>query len=285
MRRNKNQHILNSSLSNKGYTIVETLIFLAVTGVLFASAMLVVGGQQRKTEFHTGIREIESQLIDIMNDVSTGLYNNTGNFTCSTASSTTNPPTISLGSAPEQGTNAECIFVGRAIQFAPNGTDNEELGIYTLFGRRQVGLPTSGTDVRTLAEAAPDVPTFDQADATLELPYGIKIMSVSYISGLAQERGTIAFTNRFAGNAGSGGITGSQDIDIIAIAGTSLNQTKPAAKNNIRTNITAATSALNPNSGITLCFKSGGTDQHGKILIGGSGRQINTALTIGTGDC
>ncbi len=283
MRRNKNLYIPFSHDGSGGYTIIETLIFLGVTGALFVSAMLIVGGQQRKSEFSTGIRDIESQIIDIMNDVSTGLYENTGNFSCSTASSPTNPPVISSGLTSEQGTNSQCTYVGRALQFAPQGSNNEQIGIYTLVGRRQVGIVGSARDVRTLAEAAPNI--LDQADTTLDLPYGIKIMSVSYNDGTVQNRGMVTLTSRFAGNSGSGGITGTQDIDITAINGSGLNDVVPAAKNNVRININNTLSARNPASGITLCFNSGGTNQHGKIVIGGSGKQANTTLIIGTGVC
>jgi hypothetical protein len=261
-----------------GYTVVETMIFLAVSGAMFLSAMLFMGGQQRKNELATGIRDVQSQLIDIMNDVSTGFYNNSGTFQCQ-ASGSSGKPTITAGSG-EQGTNAGCTFVGKVIQFAPSdaGYGESTAQLYTLVGRRQTGTP--GVDVRTIGEADPTI--LGQSDATVVLPYGIKIKRITYTGG-SGTAGSLAFVSRFAQNSGSGGITGTQDIDLIPVSGTILGQLISEGKNQIETVL--ATSSRNPASGVSLCFDSGGTDQHADLLIGGPGRQISTQLTISSGGC
>lgn len=271
MWRNKNLRLNN----NLGYTIIETMIFLAVTSAMFIMAMLFLSGQQSKNEFSTGIRDIQSRLSDVINDASTGYYNNSGNFVCDTTSP--GVPNISPGTA-DQGSNADCIFLGRAIQFDSSESGNETLELYTLVARRLDS--TTGADVRDLAQAAPKV--LDEADAELTLPYGITIASVSYAGGPINT-GTIAFVSRLAGNTGSGGITGTQDIDLIGITGTVFGQSQIDAKNAIQAGI--AGSPRNPSSGITLCFNSGGTNQHGIIQLGGSNRQNSISLTIESGLC
>ncbi|HSX44369.1 MAG TPA: hypothetical protein VLE69_03715, partial [Candidatus Saccharimonadales bacterium] len=65
-----------------GFTIVETMIVLAVTGFMFFSAMLFISGQQAKTEFTQAAHETEAKINDVLNDVSTGVYNNKGDFRC-----------------------------------------------------------------------------------------------------------------------------------------------------------------------------------------------------------
>lgn len=264
-----------------GYTIAEAMIFLAVTAAMFIIAMSFLAGQQGRNEFNIGIREIQTQLNDIINDVSTGLYTNTPDFNCEVTNPTGPPQIIDPPTGPilEQGANAECTYVGNVMQFWSHENGDKVIELYTLVGRRQTGSP--GTDVRTLAEAEPVV--LDKANATVRLPNGISIKRITYqnISPIAV--GSIGFVNRFAQNSGSGGITGTQDVDVIPVNGTSLNQLRADAKLAINSALT--TSDVNPNDGIKLCFNSGGTNQHAVIVLGSLGRQINTTLTINSGPC
>lgn len=281
MRGNKNYRPVFRS-SGEGYTIVESMIFLAITGAILVSAMLLIGGQQRKSEFNTGIRDIQSQISDILNDVSTGFYNSPTGIVCDTTAP--GSPATSTGGSVELGGNADCIFVGKVIQFASSDNGEESAEVYSLIGRRQ---KEDKTDVRTLADAAPKV--LDEADTVLRLPYGIKVRNLKYTDGgtTYDVVGSIGLTSRFAGNAGSGGIEGTQVIDLIAINGTELlTQSKSSAKTSIQQNIADTTyGGYNPDAGIIICFESGGTNQVGEITIGGAGREAGATLTIRDGVC
>jgi hypothetical protein len=271
MRSNKNIHQAVSP-SNEGYTIVESMIFLAVTGAILVSAMLLIGGQQRKSEFNTGIRDIHSQLTDIVNDVSTGYYNNpTTGLTC--------PYTSRVST--ELGGNADCVFVAKAIQFASQENGDESAEVYSLIGRRQ---KPDRTDIRSLRDAEPVI--LNEADTTLRLPYGIRVVSVTYTAGGTNYPvGSVGLSSKFTGNLGSGGIEGTQNIDLIPITGTTLGQSKAdnASKTAIEQNIMDE-SFYNPDGGVTICFRSGGTNQFAKIKLGGQGRQNSVSLEI-TGSC
>lgn len=67
---------------NQGYTIIETIIFLAVTGAVFASTITIVSGQQARTEFTQAVRDVQTRIQDISNDVTTGFYHNPGTLRC-----------------------------------------------------------------------------------------------------------------------------------------------------------------------------------------------------------
>lgn len=270
-----------------GYTVVESMMFLAVSASMILLAMLFLGGQQRKNEFAVGIREIESQMIDIMNDVSTGFYNDTLKFNCAvTVENTSGKPLLTDLNAedkPNQGINSECTFVGRAIQFAPD-SDFNSFVVHPLVGRRQIGAGSKATDVRTVAQANPAI--FGSAGVIRKLPYGIQVRSITYGAGL--KSGSIAFVSEFAGNSGSGGITGTQDISLIAIKNTTLPQPKTTAESTIISQIVPSSideNTFNPDSGIKICFDSGGTNQHAVLLLGGPDRQFSTNLTIGSEKC
>ena len=57
-----------------GFTIVETMIVLAVSGALFTSAIFFIGGRQQKAEFTASVRNFETSINDIANDVSDGYF-------------------------------------------------------------------------------------------------------------------------------------------------------------------------------------------------------------------
>src|SRR6266511_2117091 len=105
----------------RGFTVVETLIVLAVTGGLFVAIAATLSGRQNRTQFTQAIQEIQSQIQQVVNDVGSGYFPSTNNFSCS---ATLAGPSIATGSA-EQGSNAGCVFIGKAIQFGVAGTDPE----------------------------------------------------------------------------------------------------------------------------------------------------------------
>lgn len=273
----------------QGYTIVEVMIFLAVTGVTLLSAMALLNGQQRKTEFSQAIRDAESQIQDVINDVSTGYYTNTGDFVCSVGAGGVN---ISTGTN-NQGTNKDCIFVGRIIQFAPDG-NTDTMKVYTSVGRRQVNTGGTFQEVTNLTEAAPRViaptrgsPNIPDATQTLTLKYGLTASKAYYLNGSTQTGvGAVGFFTTFAqygGATGSELASGSQNLNLVPVAGTNLGQSSQsaAAEMNTVTNL----APLNPASGVVVCFQSGGTDQYGMITIGGDNRRLSTKLDIGNGTC
>lgn len=137
---------------SRGYTIVETMIFLAVSGAMFVSAMALVNGRQARTEFTTTVRNFEAVLADIANDVSNGYYTNaTENakqLSCSATSTNIdniNPPVIITSTTTnKQGTNTGCLFIGKAVQFGAEG-DKERFTTLTLVGRQyEGGNPSNG---------------------------------------------------------------------------------------------------------------------------------------------
>lgn len=140
------------SSRNQGYTIIETIIFLAVTGAVFASTIGIISGQQARTEFTQAVRDVQTRLQDISNDVSTGFYHNTGTLKCH---KTPGGPQITPSPGTDtQGTNEDCIFLGRALQFAPtSGTDPEKINVYNVVGLRKIAGGTQ--EVQNFSQAKP----------------------------------------------------------------------------------------------------------------------------------
>lgn len=97
---------------NKGFTIVEVIMFLAVSGFIFVIAAIGMSGQLSKAESKDAINQLESTIRGTLNDVSNGYYpefNNTS-FDCERNLN---------GSSDTRGEVQNCFFAGKSITFGP----------------------------------------------------------------------------------------------------------------------------------------------------------------------
>lgn len=267
--------------SSRGFTMVETVIFLAVSSALFVSAMLLMSGQQAKTEFRQAIGEVQSRVDDVANDVSTGYYATNDDVTCRIDAGA---PKVENGAA-EKGTNNDCIFLGRAVQFGTD-TDNTVINIYNIVGRRLDSVTQK--PVTTLSEAVATL-MGNQYD-TSTMPSGLTVYNAFYkadpdaasipinISGFVFASSLASF------NAATGSIaSGNSTVDVIAIPGsiyTSPTGFGSAVNTGLQSN--PSTVVKNPGGGVGVCLDSGGTDQH-IILRIGVGGDLASTLTIKNG--
>lgn len=227
-----------------GYTIVETMIFLAVSGFLFASAMLLVGGQQKNTEFTTTVRDFDSKLQSVINNVSNGYYNNTGSTSC-TVSGGVITVTANGGTA---GTNQDCTFVGQYISLKPSKT---AFTVTSYVGLRRVGPPMR--EVQSLAEANPTPFTDTAQDYNLS---GGVTASMKIVGG--GDIDTLKITNTFSQYGGGGDLaSGNSRVELHAY------------------NSALNTDVINPASGVQICLVR--DDQVGVILLNTG----STEVTIG----
>ena len=100
-----------------GYTIIEVLVFLSVSGALLVAAGALISGRQERTLFSDGINDMTLQLQDTLNDVSTGLYSTNGSVRCE---ATAGGEIAVQPSGGQQGTSTNCIFSGKLINFPAN---------------------------------------------------------------------------------------------------------------------------------------------------------------------
>lgn len=262
----------------EGYTIVEVLIFLAASGAFFVMAMSLFGGQQGKTEFTNAVRDFESQLLDISNDVSTGYYNSSEDFSCG-INVATNLPEISDTDAA-LGTNQDCTFVGKVINLGEGSpADPKIFKIYTVVGRRL--KVNSSSPATTYAEAMP-VASAGASGALIEtrtFDNAMTVLSATYDKGGFSTPAGLGFFNSFGVPRVGQQSTGKTSYDLVPIenlAGRGQNGVI------IRINDQANHASANPASGIRICLKSGTSDQHALIILGGSGRTSGSVATIGS---
>jgi hypothetical protein len=301
--------------NRRGFTVVETMIFLAVSAALFIAAVRLIGTQQRRAEFTYGIQEFSSQMRDVVNDVSTGYYDYRGNLSCT--ANATGPPILAGGGAKStQGENEGCIFIGRVIQFAPDdyGADFEGYRIFTVAGRRVVEVGGSRKETTNLMESR-TVPLAQKygADATRNhvIPNGIRVRWVRYntAQGVSPQLGinvrSVGFFTNFAQyNEFNPDLleTTARNVDVLPITANGLG---PAGLINEKDQAHAADeiyamtdgspstvsdkavidNTLNPAGGVTVCLESGYGDLYVLLNLGGNLRQLTSDINIQGGKC
>jgi prepilin-type N-terminal cleavage/methylation domain-containing protein len=260
----------------RGFTIIEVMIVLVVTGALFLSAVLLISGKQNIAAYNQSIRSVQTELQQVVNEVGSGFYPNKGSITCTKSGGR---PLLSSATA-EQGTNKDCIFLGKVLQFAVRGTDPEQYNIFTMVGLRGDSLSPSldlaSAQARLIAKSTTDgVSNIPDATDTKSLLYGLTVSKMYYDGNPSNQIGAVGFISNVSS---LGAEDSSQQVNVVAVTGTALHVDKISAVTQINNNLASA--VVNPPGGVQICFNSGGTKQSGLVSIGNAGRQGAIELQI-----
>ena len=286
----------------RGFTIVEVMIVLAVSGGLFVAAAILISGKQNQAAFNQAIQQIQSQIQQVTGDVANGFFPSNANFQCSANAG--GPVVLTSGGANAQGSNAGCVFAGKVLQFKVHGTDPELYNIFTLAGAQK---DASGKEATTLAASVPKVVApfigapAGYPDITLStvLQNGLTVANTTtpvggmwYNNGAGDVPiGAVAFVPSFANYTGGTLDSTSQQVSVVAIPGTATNTDAKTAATAINASLSAPLPPLagvvNPSNGVFICFASGGTKQSGLVTIGGGGHPLSVTLQVmqGTQTC
>ena len=281
--------------SVRGYTLIEVMIVLAVTGALFISAVGVFSGRTDSTQFSQAIYDLQSQVQSYANQVSTGTFPATSAYSCQAAG---NPvvPTLSVANQA-QSTNQDCLYVGRAILAIPG---SNQLYVYSVLGLRDLyqGSTDTGQTVTSLAQASPDVAkitstnTYVLSEAYQFLP-GLTILSSKYYSTATtnQSAELLDIYSTFQ-NTGSSG----QSITAYTIPGLSSSDIgTPPANSAVDSalesciqlqtspNAACATPQIIGNYGWRLCIQDSGTNgRKAELTVISAATGIDTKIAIGS---
>jgi prepilin-type N-terminal cleavage/methylation domain-containing protein len=273
---------------SSGFTIVEVMIVLAVTGLLFLGAAALISGRTDQTEFDQATRALQQQMQDTVNEVSAGNYTGTtgsNKYTCSAAGGTI---VFNPGGAG-QGTNQDCIFIGKLIEFGL-GTNQDSANVYTLAGVREV--QPSGDEVTSLATAEPQIVTLGNGQldvANIQLEYGLHTyaaggassMNYSLNSGGLVPIGAMALVYSFA-SYGAGGtiVSGSQQVNVVPLSNSQLGEGQGQLISDVKNKLAGSPDATSGMQ-VSICVASGTTNQYAVITIGGSNNgQLGVTLSI-----
>ncbi len=271
---------MKRGLDSLGFTIIETMIVLAVSAAILVSALGVVSGSQNKNLFKQAMNDVNEQMTTVINNVANGYYPRNQNLSCTESIGGTSL-NIATGTG-DRGTVKNCIFLGRVVQFL----DNEDFfRIYSVAGLRQTGTVVK-KEVEGMAEAkATTVPSPD----VIPLKNGLTVEAARVVGG--GNIGAIGFFTSFGRTASGQLQSGALATDFGPIPGSNLtidsvvSQVIDSSAASFRSRYdTGATK--NPPTGVQVCFRSGTTaDEFGIIQIGGGNRVAANEMTIRFGSC
>lgn len=175
-----------------GYTIIEVMIFLAISGFLLFVTIVTMGNQQAQAEFRSSVNDVNSKIQVWVDQVANGLTGSTSqavkdpltNYDCTVDPADDNAyPQLSYsGSGSPRGANPNCIFLGRAMQVNTTSPNNDEITTYIVLGRRVydpgcAGCVPTTTDSLSAAKPAAAVSPVNLTEH-YRVPNGARILKV-----------------------------------------------------------------------------------------------------------
>jgi hypothetical protein len=254
----------NKQAKPLGYTIVEVLIVLAVSGMMFIIAANFINGKQQKTAFTQGVNEMASRIQDSVEQVTDGQYSDIP-FACSASGA---PLTISDSAGSNtQGTNSDCVFIGKFFQFY-NNSDPSSYEVFSLAADRS--KTSLGPDVTTVrandGSSGVDLTTQQTVPQHLEVFNSLTIVNGSgntqtglYGFGFTQSQGT-------AGSTAGTYASGAQTINLVYSPQLNAPKDEQGAATAITGHVVLANS-------VTFCLTDG--TYYAKFSIGGQAANGN----------
>jgi type II secretory pathway pseudopilin PulG len=297
MRMNSGKTVVNPF----GFTIVEVMIVLVVTLVIFASAVLAISGRSQTAEFTQAVNSQEINFQAIMNNVATG-YFNTANTYCN-VDTDTKMLDISNTVATD---NGDCTVLGEALMLT---TGNDYYGL-VVFGARE-DIAGTGSLSTTYFEAQPTIADIPNLVTDTPLSSELQASWIHYTPsrGTQQTTNMVAFlddpaavgTTPATGSTSSGAVgvnvipvdnnnaslgsdpTGSPNT----VASTVLQKAIPEVNYSSGLSLSSlkenAGNDKNPPGGVTICFVSRSTPQSVLYTFGGNNQKATIQDQIYSG--
>ncbi len=120
--------------NQKGFTIIEVVLFLALSGLFLTIAFAGIRGRTENIQFTDSMRSLQSFLVSEQNKLTNGVN-----------SSPLSPQGCgSFGGLT--GKSNGCILLGRVVSFGKNNSDLSEVKIDVLYGAKPSSLEVSSKD-------------------------------------------------------------------------------------------------------------------------------------------
>lgn len=134
-----------------GYTIIEVLIVLAITGVILISAVGLINSLAPSAQFSQSMQDMKSKIESVVKGVDNTTYPATDKYNCSVVSGAPALTPVAAGTTHEAGTSDSCIFIGKALWIPPSPA-GASLYIFSILGKR---ADASGANVTNYLAANP----------------------------------------------------------------------------------------------------------------------------------
>ncbi|HVX23941.1 MAG TPA: hypothetical protein VG992_01200 [Candidatus Saccharimonadales bacterium] len=281
-----------------GYTIIEVMIFLAISGMMFVMAAVFISGKVAKTQFRDGMNQLASTLQTYINESASGRFPDTASFNCSAGA---NFLTFSPGNSA-QGTHDDCVFLGYMLQFHPAvnaaspGISNSttQFNAFTIAGSRagtdnlNPSLPAQTLLNNTTPTAVTLTPNSSFFPVVENTAYSLPITKVwvNY-SGTFKPADGFGFITQFAQSGSGSNVNGGTIVSLAdynaSFGGTpTTGVTTKVAANAINSTLSSGTNYLQyaPAGQAVICVNDG-AGRIASVSVGSQGSQLAATVHIG----
>ncbi len=297
-------------MNKSGFTLVEVMIFIAISGMLFIFGLKNLIDTQQKDQFNVALGNIKSQLQVYFNDSENGNYQLPQGFYCFSSL-----PRLTIASAarPPVSDNPNCSYLGSALYFVNNPSTNlSKILIFPVFGYtfkdNTVGFNQSAPNSTSLSESLPV--SSPSLYTTYNLPASVSISKVTFVDNNNQTNNINLFLllsnfNQYtSSNSLNSGSQFSRIIPIIPFATPidyasqigvepvsyinqltdqcTENNSQPlpsyACRENNNVEITSSAVPISPPSGISICLNSTNGSESAQLIIGNSTKSSNSTI-------
>lgn len=168
-----------------GFTLIETLLFLAISGILVVIVLVTMGPRIRNVRFSTGMNDMAEHITSEFSAANFGRLR-TETQGCTVDSATGNINLDVSDTSRDRGTQGDCIIIGKIV-----GVRIDKLDYYDVIARRE---PRPGVDCTAGLKGIIDcyspraaraifIPVDVDGDE-IELEFGQQDRSYEYKSGI-----------------------------------------------------------------------------------------------------
>lgn len=246
---------------SEGYTIIEVSLFLGISALLLAVALVGTGLSIRTTRFTDSTRSIHAYIQQQYDNLLNGVNSRFGTEACASG-------TVSTGTSQTPGTS-NCLFLGKLMVFTRNSSN---VVTYNIIGTEPASVDYSQSDERLIYNFTP----------TIVRNVGVETYNIPWMATISGSKRTID----------------SQGVDAYAIIRSprstrivSYTYKEPATAGYALApliNPSVGANANNISQPANFCLSSAdGLGQPSKLMItGGQGQDaIGVSFDAATGDC
>lgn len=154
--------------TQRGFTIIEVILFLAISGLLLTVAIATISASINSSRFNDTIRSTTSYLQRQYNEVATGQSDRSDSVACDTATGQ-----ITTGT-PSPAGMTDCVIMGRFIKL-----EGAEFTVRYITGHRSSLVGISSDDVTAIMEMDPQVAGAAVYAGEYDVPWGIDLVNTA----------------------------------------------------------------------------------------------------------
>lgn len=129
--------------TQRGFTIIETMLFVAITGALLITLLAGTAVSIQRQRYSDSVNSTQSFFQQQYNEVLNVVNSRQGQEACDSAENLVRPAT---GAAAEAPGASRCIVMGKAIEVPTSDADKNSLTTYMIVGNEPATVDSDASD-------------------------------------------------------------------------------------------------------------------------------------------